>query len=72
MFDDDTKKDRREAEPLLRQFLKIETGLGNSPQYRRGWVFNFEFTQQQRDEVNRLMESGVSFDEAFDRVRGAG
>lgn len=71
MNDDDLKRDRREAEPLLRQFLKLETGLGHSPQYRRGWVFNFEFTQQQRDEVNRLMESGVSFDEAFDRVHAA-
>jgi hypothetical protein len=63
-------KESRAVQENLRQFLKLETGLGNSPQFQRGWVFNFQFTDAQRAEVNSLMEAGVPFDEAFDRVRG--
>jgi hypothetical protein len=72
MSHDDLKKLRnsREVEEGLRQFLKLESGLGNSSRFQRGWVFNFQFTDAQRAEVNAMMEAGVSFDEAFDRVRG--
>ena len=54
------------TEGLLRQFLRLETGLGNSKAYQRGHEFNFRFTQEQRDVVNKLMEYGMSFEEAFD------
>ena len=69
---DEIKKLRnsREVEEGLRQFLKLESGLGNSSRFQRGWVFNFQFTDEQRGQVNALMEAGVSFEEALDRVRG--
>lgn len=61
-----------ETERLMRQFLKLETGLGNNSKYQRGHTFNFTFTQSQRDRVYQLMETGLSFDEAFDAVSGRG
>ncbi len=60
---------QRSTEQLLRQFLKMETGLGKNKAYERGHVFNFEWTQEQRDVVNKLMtDENLSFEEAFDRV----
>ena len=60
----------RSTDLLMRQFLKLETGLGKSMAYERGHVFNFEWTQEQRDVVNKLMaDEGLSFEEAFDRAR---
>ena len=55
---------------LMNQFLKMESGgLGRSKEYRRGHIFNFEWSQEQRDVVNRLMaEQGLTFEEAFDLV----
>ena len=54
----------------MRQFLKLESGAGNSSAYNRGYAFNFEFTQEQRDAVMRLMdEKQVTFDEAFDEYQ---
>ena len=59
------------TERLLRQFLKLETGLGKNEAYNRGHTFNFEWTQEQRDVVNKLMESGLSFEEAFDKANAS-
>lgn len=59
----------REVEQGLRQFLKIETGLGKSAAYRRGHIFAFEFTQEQKDRVEELMIGGMTFEDAFDKVR---
>lgn len=58
-----------ETEKLMRQFLKLETGTGNNSRFQRGHDFNFTFTQSQRDQVYHMMESGLSFDEAFDAVK---
>lgn len=64
-------RNQRSTETLLRQFLKLETGLGKSRAYERGHVFNFEWTQEQRDVVNKLMtDEGLTFEEAFDRANG--
>ena len=57
-----------ETERGLRQFLKLETGLGNSKAFQRGWVFAYEFTEEQRAMVNLGMEEGLSFEDAFDAV----
>jgi hypothetical protein len=60
---------RPSTDRLMNQFLKMESGgLGRSKEYRRGHIFNFEWTQDQRDVVNQLMETGMSFEEAFDQV----
>lgn len=70
--DDMKHKDGRyhpEVEKGLRQFLKIETGLGNSRKFRRGHEFTFSFTDEQKARVNRLMAEGQSFDDAFDFVK---
>jgi hypothetical protein len=56
------------TEMLLRQFLKLETGLGKNEAYQRGHTFNFEFTQEQRDAVFKLMDEGKTYEEAFDEV----
>lgn len=62
-------RNQRSTEQLLRQFLKMETGLGKNKAYERGHVFNFEWTQEQRDVVNKLMQDEkITFEEAFDRV----
>ncbi len=58
----------RSTDQLMRQFLKLETGLGNNSAYQRGHTFAFEFTEEQKAEVKRLMDEGMSFEEAFDRV----
>lgn len=55
-----------DTERLLRQFLSTDGPKGSSREFQRGYVFNFEWTQEQRDVVNKLMEYGMSFDEAFD------
>lgn len=67
---DDLKKMRksRAVEQQLRQFLKLETGLGNSPEFKRGYAFAYEFTVEQKRAVNELMESGLDFETAFDQV----
>lgn len=54
------------TERLLRQFLTVETGQGKNAAYARGHEFNFTFTQAERDQVFKLMEYGMSFEEAFD------
>jgi len=59
-----------ETERLMRQFLKLESGAGNNSAYNRGYTFNFEFTQEQRDAVMKLMdEKQVTFGEAFDEYQ---
>lgn len=60
------------TERLLRQFLTVETGQGKNAAYNRGHDFSFKFTQEQRDAVYALMDSGKTFDEAFDAVSGRG
>lgn len=69
-------RESREVENLLRQFLKMETGLGKNAAYQRGHVWNFEWCSSDPAkaqpakvaEVNRLMSEGMPFDEAFDKV----
>ena len=68
----------REVENLLRQFLKLETGLGKNAAYQRGHIFSFDWCSDDPAkaqpakvaEVNRLISEGLSFEEAFDRVSG--
>ncbi len=69
-MNDDIKKIRYapDTERMLRQFLKLETGLGKNEAYHRGHEFAFGFTQAQKDEVNKMMAEGMSFEEAFDVV----
>ena len=58
---------RPDTDKLMNQFLKMESGgLGRSREYRRGHEFNFEWPQSWRDAVFKLMEHGMTFDEAFD------
>lgn len=58
---------RPDTDRLMNQFLKMESGgLGRSREYRRGHEFNFEWPQSWRDAVFKLMEHGMTFDEAFD------
>ena len=69
-------RNTRQVEELLRQFLKLETGLGKNAAYQRGHIWNFEWCSEDPTkaqpakvaEVNRLMAEGVSFDEAFDAI----
>ena len=71
-------RESREVENLLRQFLKMETGLGKSAAYQRGHIFSFDWCSEDPTkaqpakvaEVNRLMSEGLSFEEAFDQVNG--
>jgi hypothetical protein len=66
MVDAYTKSIRysNEVESLLKQFSKYGTKNEN---YRRGHIFNFELTQEQRDIINWLMETeSMSFNDAFD------
>lgn len=68
----DAARDERKlpgTERLLRQFLTLETGQGKSREYRRGYEFNFEWTDAARAEVMRLMDSGLSFETAFEQVK---
>jgi hypothetical protein len=68
----------RSTDQLMRQFLKLESGAGNSSAFQRGHVWNFEWcsedpTKAQPERVRRvqhLMRLGWAFDEAFDHVRG--
>jgi hypothetical protein len=74
------KKERYKygTDQLMNQFLKMESGgLGRSPEYRRGHVWNFEWCSEDPAKaqpekvrlVNLLMsEHSMPFDEAFDRV----
>ena len=65
------------TERLLRQFLKLETGLGKNAAYERGHTWNFEWCSEdpkrsRPDLVKRvrdLMDQGMSFEEAFDETR---
>lgn len=69
---DMAKEERKQpgVERLLRQFLTVETGQGKSPEYRRGYEFNFEFSQEQRDCVLDLMSAfQLTFEGAFDYVK---
>lgn len=68
----DVARDERKqpgVERLLRQFLTVETGQGKSPEYRRGYEYNFEWTDAARAEVVRLMNDGLSFETAFEQVK---
>ena len=68
----------RSTETLMRQFLKLETGLGNNPAFIRGHTWNFEWCSEDPAkakpekvaEVRKLMDEGMSFEEAFDVVAG--
>lgn len=66
----------RSTDQLMRQFLKLETGLGNSPEFQRGWVWNFLWNSDDPKKaqprsvaaVQDLMAQGKTFEEAFDHV----
>lgn len=60
---------RPETEQLLRQFLTMESTQAQTPEYDRGFDFSFRFTQEQRDEAFKLMGAGMSFEDAFEKVR---
>lgn len=53
----------------LRQFLNHDGPKGSNDNYKRGWEFNFSFTDEQRAEVIALIDSGMLFDDAFDKVK---
>lgn len=67
----------RSTDQLMRQFLKLETGLGNSKEFNRGWIWNFEWCSEdpakaRPDLVRRaqaMMEKGVAFEDAFDTAK---
>lgn len=73
------ERKRPEVDRLLRQFLKIETGLGNSPEFQRGWVWNFEWNSSDPKKakpdlvqaVKYGMDLGMDFETAFDCVHAA-
>jgi hypothetical protein len=61
-----------EVERSLRQFLSIDGPKGASAEFKRGWEFNFEWSQAEREELNKLMDDmGLTFDEAWDILEGA-
>lgn len=59
----------REVEQQLRQFLKLETGLGNSDDFKDGWEVTFGLTEQEREKYNELREQGISRGEALLSVK---
>lgn len=58
------------VEQGLRQFLNHDGPKGTNSNYKRGWEFNFSFTDEQRQEVLALKDAGMSFEDAFDQVKG--
>lgn len=65
------------TDQLMNQFLKTEGGgLGRSPEYRRGWTWNYEWCSSDPEKaqpekvaaVNALMSGGMTFADAFDAV----
>lgn len=66
------KKERYKysTDQLMNQFKKLESGLGNSKEFNRGYTFAFEFTAEQKAAVNERMAAGESFEVAFDDVQG--
>ena len=65
------------TDQLMNQFLKTEGGgVGRSAEFRRGYVWNFEWCSSdpekaQPEKVKRvqaLMAGGISFEEAFAHV----
>ena len=84
MSNDDTEdlsnkkfRQTRAVDQGLRQFLKLETGLGNSAAFQRGHVWNFQWCpdlpwRQGKpalvQKVSDLMAAGKTFEEAFDEV----
>ncbi len=76
---DDCKKERKSygVEKSLRQFLKLETGLGNSSAFRRGHIWNYEWHSDDRskarpdliERVKNSMTNGMSFEEAFNEAQ---
>lgn len=60
----------REAQTMLRQFVKGDGERGNNSRYVRGHEFNFKFTQDERDDVTFIMDTyGQTFEEAFDNYK---
>lgn len=57
------------VEQGLRQFLNHDGPKGVTDTYKRGWEFNFSFTDDQRNEVLELLELGWTFEDAFDYVK---
>lgn len=69
----------RSTDQLMRQFLKLETGLGNNPAYIRGHTWSFDWNSEDPKKaqpekvaaVKKLMDEGKTFEEAFDAVAGS-
>lgn len=75
MSNDETQKKKDYArevrkspmvEGLLRQFLRAESGQSQNPNFDRGYEFAFRWSEESKAKVNRLMELGMTFEEAFD------
>jgi len=64
-------RNSRETETMLRQFLRVDGPKGATGAYKRGWDWNFLFTQDDRDSVARLVESGLDFEQAFEQVKAS-
>lgn len=52
----------------LRQFLNLDGPKGATPEYRRKWVYNFQWTQDRRDEHTRRLAAGASWESAFEAL----
>lgn len=57
---------RPDTDRLMRQFLKTEVGMGKNEAYLRGHEFAFEWSPEDKAAVAKLMEYGMTFEEAFD------
>lgn len=57
----------RSTDQLMKQFCKVESSVDKAL-YDRGYEFAFKMTDEQKREVLRLMDSGKTFEEAFDAV----
>ena len=75
-MDAETKKIRysREVESLLKQFQKWGEGgvQAGDASYRRRYAFAFELDEKTKAAIVKRMESGASFEEAFDAEREGG
>lgn len=57
----------RSTDQLMKQFCKVESSV-DKKSYDRGYVHAFEFDDEQRLRVVKLMAGGLLFEDAFDLV----
>jgi hypothetical protein len=67
-----TKKDRYnpETERTLRQWLNVDGPKGATDAYRLRHAYTFDFTAEERAEVDQLVEGGMLLEIAIARVGG--